>query len=73
MVVNKLGDAEKKVQVHAIQVLVQMCIKQKNVMEELPMIMVRELGMFLEKRCSKPAHRVYALGCLNKLSTVVVA
>jgi len=37
------------------------------------MIIVRELGMFLEKRCSKPAHRVYALGCLNKLSTVVVA
>jgi len=72
IVVNKLGDQSKKVQCHAIQVLVKMVIKYKSIVEELPAILVRELGLFLEKRCSKPAHRVYALGCLNKLVTVLV-
>jgi len=40
-------------------------------MEDLPKIVVREIGMFLD-RCSKPSHRIYALGSLNKISTIVV-
>ena len=71
IIVNKLGDASKKVQCHAIQVLVKMVIKHKSLMEDLPRIIVREIGLFLD-RCSKPSHRIYSLGCLNKLSTIVV-
>ena len=39
----------------------------------MPAIIVREIGQFLDRSSKKPSHRVYALGCLNKLSTIVVA
>jgi len=39
----------------------------------VPAIIVREIGQFLDRSSKKPSHRVYALGCLNKLSTIVVS
>ena len=42
-------------------------------MDDLPAIIVREVGQFLDRvSANKPSHRVFALGCLNKLSTIVV-
>lgn len=74
IIVNKLGDGSKKVQCHAIQVLTKLTIKYKStVLEDVPAIIVRELGQFLDRSSRKPSHRVYALGCLNKLSTIVVS
>jgi hypothetical protein len=72
IIVNKLGDTSKKVQCHAIQILVKLIIKYKSLMEDLPKVVVREIGMFMD-RCSKPSHRIYALGCLKKLSLRKIA
>ena len=45
IIVNKLGDGNRKVQCHAIQVLTKLTIKYKSsVLEDVPMIIVRELG-----------------------------
>jgi hypothetical protein len=74
IIVNKLGDGAKKVQCHAIQLLTKLTIKFKSsILEDVPAIIVRELGQFLDRSSKKPSHRVYALGCLNKLSTIVVS
>ena len=44
-IVNKLGDSAKKVQCHAIQLLTKLTIKFKSsVLEDVPAIIVREIG-----------------------------
>ena len=75
LIVNKFGDAARKVQCHAINVLVGITRsfgQQTAMAEEAYAIILREIGLFLARPGIKPSHRVYALGFLNK-SAVAIA
>ena len=74
LIVNKFGDAVRKVQCQAINVLVTITRsfgQQTPMSEEAYAIILREIGLFLSRPGTKPSHRVYALGFLNKSAAVI--
>ena len=74
LVVNKFGDGARKVQCHAINILVGITRsfgQQTEMAEEAYAIILREIGLFLARPGTKPSHRVYALGFLNKSAAAI--
>jgi hypothetical protein len=72
--VNKFGDKIKKIQCHSINSLVSMIRSaQREHDTELPMLILSEILVFLARPGTKPSHRVYCLGFLNKLCTMAAA
>lgn len=71
MVVNKFGDKAKKIQCHAINSLVTMVRHaQRNIDIDTPKLILSEILIFLQRPATKPSHRVYCLGFLNKFATM---
>ena len=74
LLVDKFGDASRKVQCHAINILVSITRSFGNqtvMTEEVYAIILREIGLFLARPGIKPSHRVYALGFLNKSAAAI--
>jgi len=70
--VNKLGDSNKKVQCHAINLLVTVtrsCIADDS--SDMATMLLREIGLFLNRPGCKASHRIYALGLLNKIAIIL--
>lgn len=73
MLVNKFGDQSKKVQCHAITVLMRVVTRfQGEVRDEVAAVVLREVSLFLTRPGTSASHRIYALGYLNKSLPVVV-
>ena len=66
LIVNKFGDKVKKVQCHAINKLITVVRQQANKTDVMGLVM-REIQLFMERPGTKPSHRIYALGFLNKV------
>lgn len=70
-IVNKLGDKAKKIQCHAINTLVKIVSHaQRNFDTETPLLVLSELLVFLSRPGTKPSHRIYCMGFLNKFATM---
>lgn len=65
LIVNKFGDKVKKVQCHAINKLVSLVKDQQFTYVTAQVL--REITLFMERPGTKPSHRIYALGFLNKI------
>jgi hypothetical protein len=73
MIVNKFGDSSKKVQCHAINTMVRVLTRfHGENREEIQSTILRELSLFLVRPGTKPSHRIYALGFLNKAAAIMV-
>lgn len=66
LVTNKFGDKVKKVQCHAINKLISL-VKTHQTKSEMMALVMREISLFMERAGTKPSHRIYALGFLNKV------
>ena len=66
VMVNKFGDKVKKVQCHAINKLISL-VRSHHQKEVIMAIVMREINLFMERPGTKPSHRIYALGFLNKV------
>ena len=74
MIVNKFGDSSKKVQCHAINTMVRVLTRfHGENREEIQATILRELSLFLVRPGTKPSHRIYALGFLNKAAAIMVS
>ena len=67
MIVNKLGDPNKKVQCHVIYLLVKLLTAHKDMAEG----MIREIKLFMQKPQCKSSHRYYATAFLNRVATSI--
>ena len=73
LIVNKFGDAVKKVQCHAINTMVRVLTRfHGDNREEIQTSILREVSLFLMRQGTKPSHRVYALGFLNKAAAITI-
>ena len=73
MIVNKFGDSVKKVQCHAINTMVRVLTRfHGDNREEVTTAILREISLFLMRQGTKPSHRVYALGFLNKMAAITI-
>jgi hypothetical protein len=71
VIVNKFGDASKKTQCHAINCLVKVVRQSmRELDEESPKLILNEILVFLARPTTKPSHRVYCLGFLNKFASL---
>lgn len=71
MIINKFGDLTRKIQCHAINTLVKVIKRaQRDQDIETPKMMLNEVLVFLARPTTKPSHRVYCLGLLNKFATM---
>lgn len=66
VMVNKFGDKVKKVQCHAINKLISL-VRSHHQKDVIMAIIMREINLFMERPGTKPSHRIYALGFLNKV------
>ena len=66
LIANKFGDKVKKVQCHAINKLISL-VKANQAKSEVMALVMREISLFMERVGTKPSHRIYALGFLNKV------
>ena len=73
MIVNKFGDSSKKVQCHAINTMVKILTRFfGDNRDEIQAVILREISLFLTRPGTKPSHRIYALGFLNKAVAIMV-
>ena len=73
MIVNKFGDAVKKVQCHAINSMTRVLTRfHGESKEDVQTVILREVSLFLGRPGTKPSHRVYALGFLNKAASIMI-
>jgi hypothetical protein len=54
------------VQCHAINKLISL-VKANQSKSEVMALVMREISLFMERVGTKPSHRIYALGFLNKV------
>jgi len=74
MVINKFGDSVRKIQCHAINTLVKIVRQAERELDvETPRLILSEILIFLARTTTKPSHRVYCLGFLNKFATLSLA
>ena len=73
LIVNKFGDASKKIQCHAINTMVRVLTRfHGESKEEVQGTILREVSAFLVRQGTKPSHRIYALGFLNKAAGILI-
>lgn len=73
MIVNKFGDASKKIQCHAINTMVRVLTRfHGESKEEIQNTVLKEVSSFLTRQGTKPSHRIYALGFLNKAAGILI-
>jgi hypothetical protein len=71
LIINKFGDKVKKVQCHAINNLVKVVRSGMKLSDEkLPKLIITETLLFLQRPSTKPSHRLYCLGFLNKFASI---
>lgn len=63
----------KKVQCHAINTMVRLLTRfHGDNREEIQSAILREVSLFLMRQGTKPSHRIYALGFLNKAAAIMI-
>ena len=73
LIVNKFGDSSIKVKCHAINTMVKILTRSfGDSREEIQAVILREISLFLMRPGTKPSHRIYALGFLNKAAAIIV-
>ena len=73
MIVNKFGDSQKKTQCHAINTMVRVLTRfHGESKEEIQNTILKEVSSFLTRQGTKPSHRIYALGFLNKAAGILI-
>ena len=73
IIVNKFGDSVKKIQCHAINTMVRVLTRFfGDSKEEMQGVILKEVSAFLVRPGTKPSHRVYALGFLNKAAGILI-
>lgn len=65
--VNKLGDTSKRVQCHAIYLLLKLC--QAHI--EMTPVIVHEVNLFIARSGNKSTHVYYAVAYLNRIASMV--
>ena len=70
---NKFGDSSKKIQCHAINTMVRVLTRFfGEAREDIQVTLLKEVSMFLMRPGTKPSHRIYALGFLNKAASILI-
>ena len=67
IIINKLGDTSKKVQCHAIYLLLN--LSQAHI--EMTEVIVHSVTLFLSRNQTKPSHVFYSVAYLNRIASMV--
>jgi len=67
IIINKLGDTSKKVQCHAIYLL----LKLSQAHMEMTPVIVHSVTLFLSRHSTKPSHVFYSVAYLNRIAGLV--
>lgn len=67
IIINKLGDTSKKVQCHAIYLLLK--LSQTHI--EMTQVIVHEVNLFMQRNGAKSTHVFYAVAYLNRVASMV--
>jgi len=71
IIINKLGDTDKKVQCHAIFVLTKILKTSIKKESALPELLLKEIQVFMGRPGTKPQARFYAIAVLNKIASFI--
>jgi hypothetical protein len=67
IIVNKLGDASKKVQCHTIYLL----LKLSQAHEEMTPVIVTAVNLFMSRNQTKASHVFYSVAYLNRIASMI--